>query len=108
MDATVKVMQPIGILDGIHGNQLRREVMDVIANGTKHILIDCAAVTFMDSSGLGALVMMMRAAKQVNGKFAICAVNDQVKVLLELTSMHKVLTIVPDQATFLAELLVKP
>ena len=103
MDFNVKVMEPQGILDSIHSNRLRREVVNFIQAGVQHILIDCSAITFIDSSGLSALIMIMRATKQVNGKFAICGVNDQIKVLLDLTSMQKVLTIVPDQTVFMAE-----
>jgi anti-sigma B factor antagonist len=105
MSSNVKVMQPAGILDGIYGSQLRQEVETIIEAGTMHILVDCTDISFMDSSGLGMLVMMMRSTKKVNGRFAICSINDQVKILLELTSMDRVLTILPNQEAFFANLL---
>ena len=106
MNSDLKVIQSVGILDGIHGNKLRQEIVEIIQSGTKNILLDCSKITFMDSSGLSALVMMMKSAKQVNGKFAICSLNDQLKVLLDLTSMDKVLNIVPDRDSFISELMV--
>jgi anti-sigma B factor antagonist len=106
MNSDVKVVQPVGILDGIHGNRLRQEIADLVQAGIKHILIDCSQISFVDSSGLGALVMMMKAAKQAQGQFAICSVNDQVKILLDITSMDRVLTILPNQAAFFSQLLV--
>jgi anti-anti-sigma factor len=106
MNPNLKVIQSVGILDGIHGNKLRQEIVDLIKSGTKNILLDCSQITFMDSSGLSALVMMMKSAKQVNGKFAICSLNDQLKVLLDLTSMDKVLNIVSDRDSFISELMV--
>ena len=106
MNCEIKVIQPVGILDGIQGSQLRREVLDLIQAGTRNILIDCEKIKFVDSSGLGALVTIMRSAKQANGCFAICSINDQVKMLLELTSMDKVLKIVTDHNEFVTELLV--
>ena len=108
MNYETKIIQPVGILDGIQGNKLRREVLDLIQAGTQNILIDCEKTKFVDSSGLGSLVTIMRSVKQVNGRFAICSVNDQVKMLLELTSMNKVLTIVVDRDEFLTELLTTP
>jgi anti-anti-sigma factor len=102
INANVKVIQLTGILDGIRGSQLRREVGDLIQAGTTTILIDFANAHFMDSSGLGALVMIMKATKQAKGQFAICSINDQIRILLELTSMDKVLAIFPDQTTFLS------
>ena len=103
MSSQTKIVQPVGILDGIQGTQLRREVTGLIESGVRNILIDCTKIKFIDSSGLGALVTIMKSTKQVNGKFAICSINDQVKVLLELTNMNKVLTIVQNQDSFLAE-----
>ena len=108
MNYETKIIQPVGILDGIQGNKLRREVLDLIQAGAKNILIDCEKIKFVDSSGLGALVTIMRSAKQVNGRFAICSINDQIKMLLELTSMNKVLAIVADHDEFLVESLVTP
>ena len=104
MNYETKIIQPVGILDGIQGNKLRQEIQSLIQAGTKNILIDCEKIKFVDSSGLGVLVSIMRSVKQINGRFAICSVNDQVKMLLELTSMNKVLKIVTDQDEFLTEL----
>ena len=103
MHSQTKIVQPVGILDGIQGTQLRREVAGLIELGVRNILIDCTKINFIDSSGLGALVTMMKSTKQVNGKFAICSINDQIRILLELTSMNKVITIVQDQDSFLLE-----
>ena len=106
MHSKLKVIQSIGILDGIHGNKLRQETVDLIKSGTKNILLDCSKITFTDSSGLSAIVMMMKSAQQVNGKFALCSLNDQLKALLDLTSMDKVLNIVLDRDSFISELMV--
>ena len=106
MTSNFKVIHSIGILDGIHGNKLRQETVDLIQLGTKNILLDCSKIIFMDSSGLSALVMMMKSAKQVNGKFALCSLNDQLKVLIKLTSLDKVLNIVSDRDSFISELMV--
>jgi anti-sigma B factor antagonist len=46
----------------------------------------------MDSSGLGALIGCLKAARQAGGDLRIAAVQPQVKMVLELTSMDRVLT----------------
>ncbi|MFN5924751.1 MAG: STAS domain-containing protein, partial [Pseudanabaena sp.] len=50
---------------------------------------------FMDSSGLGALVSALKLIRNSNGEMVICAANDQVKMLFELTSMNKIFKIYP-------------
>ena len=60
MSPTVKILQPSGILDGIRGNELRREVNEIVNIGANIVLIDLKDVKFIDSSGLGALVSVMK------------------------------------------------
>lgn len=90
MSSDVKVVQPTGILDGIRGNQLRRDVNDIVADGAKTVLIDLKDVTFMDSSGLSALVSALKTVRTSGGKLYLCAINDQVKMVFDLTRMDRV------------------
>ena len=100
MSSEIKVFRPSGILDSLNGAELRRGVNDAIASGARTILINCQDVTFMDSSGLGALVMILKSIRAVKGKLALCSIIDQIQILLELTSMDKVFQIFPNQEAF--------
>jgi len=90
MSSDVKVVQPTGILDGIRGNQLRRDVNDIVAEGAKTVLIDLKDVTFMDSSGLSALVSALKTVRTSGGKLYLCSINDQVRMVFDLTRMDRV------------------
>jgi anti-anti-sigma factor len=46
------------------------------------VLIDFQDVTFMDSSGLGALVLALKTVRAAGGKLFICSVNEQIKCYL--------------------------
>ena len=96
----VKVIQPSGILDSINGNRLRREISDMVEDGAKAVLIDCREVEFMDSSGLGALVMSLKTVREAGSKLSICSINDQLRILLELTSMDDIFEIFASQEDF--------
>lgn len=96
----IKVIQPSGILDSINGNRLRREIGDVVEAGVKTVLIDCREVEFMDSSGLGALVMSLKTVREAGSKLSICSINDQLRILLELTSMDNIFEIFASQEEF--------
>lgn len=100
MNPEIKVIQPSGILDSINGNQLRREVMDAAESGAKTLLIDCQNVEFMDSSGLGALVMSLKTLREAGGKLFLCSINDQLNMLLELTGMDSVFEVFPNRDDF--------
>jgi anti-anti-sigma factor len=61
------------------------------------ILINLQEVTFMDSSGLAALVISLKTVRSAGGRFCICSINDQVRLLFELTSMTQVFEIFGSQ-----------
>ena len=93
MKPNVQVIRPNGILDGTQAHQFRSEVSEAVDKGSRVILVDLKDVTFMDSSGLAALVLALKTVRSVSGKFCVCSVNDQVKMLFELTSMNRVFEI---------------
>jgi anti-anti-sigma factor len=100
MSLNVTVLELAGILDGIRGNELRREVSEILANGTDILLLDLKGVKFIDSSGLGALVSAMQMVRNANGKLFVCSVSDQVRMLFELTKMDRIFKTFADQDEF--------
>ena len=92
MKDVLQVIEPSGILDGIKGNQLRREVSDLVEKGVAIVLLDLQNVSFMDSSGLGSILLACKTVRGAGRKFYICSINDQIRMLFELTKMERVLT----------------
>ncbi len=90
MSSVVKVIQPSGILDGASANQLRREINDVVENGVDIVLVDFQNITFMNSTGLGALVSTLRTVRSAGGELFICSLNEQVQMIFNLTKMDRV------------------
>jgi len=97
---TTEIIEFSGILDGTRTQELRDRINQAIEQGAKTILVDLTEVTFMDSSGLGALVTALREVRAIGGKLCICSVNEQVRILFELTSMDRVFEIFRDQSDF--------
>ncbi len=105
MNLSVTVLELSGILDGIRGNELRREVGDIVASGSEILLLDMKDVKFIDSSGLGALVSAMQMVRNANGKLFVCSISDQVRMLFELTKMDRIFQIFADQDEFNCQVL---
>ena len=78
-------------------NDLIKEVID---ERISIVLIDCHHVTFMDSSGLGTLILTFKALQELGIKMVICSINEQVRMLFELTGMDGKFTIFPSQEAF--------
>ncbi|NEO01695.1 MAG: STAS domain-containing protein [Moorea sp. SIO1F2] len=105
MSSAVKVVQPTGILDGTQAASFRQEVAELVESNADIILIDFKDVTFMDSSGLGALVLALKTIRAAGSKMYICSVNEQIKMLFELTSMDRVFEIFSTREDFESEVL---
>jgi anti-sigma B factor antagonist len=88
----VAVIIPKGKLNMVHAHQLREAVDAAISEGHKRIAVDLAGVDFLDSSGLGALVGSLKAARQADGDLRIASPNEQVALVLQLTNLNRVLT----------------
>ncbi len=100
MNDFVKIFQPSGILDGTKANDFQQEINACLEKDTKIILIDFQDVTFMDSSGLGSLVLLLKNIRAAEAEIFLCSLNDQIKILFELTSMDRIFTIFPTRADF--------
>lgn len=100
MQESIRVLEPKGILDGTGGNQIRQEVTDILEAGVETILIDLANISFMDSSGLGAIVATLQRVRTKGAKLYLCSLNDQLRIIMELTKMDQVFDILPDRSAF--------
>ncbi|MEM7714254.1 MAG: STAS domain-containing protein, partial [Cyanobacteria bacterium P01_A01_bin.68] len=93
MTEHIKVVQPNGVLDATRSQEFREEVIKTLESNPKMVLVDLKDITFMDSSGLGALVLAFKTLRASDTKLVLCSINEQVKILFELTGMDKVFEI---------------
>ncbi|MEH2420542.1 MAG: STAS domain-containing protein [Nostoc sp.] len=106
MKVSLTVLQLSGILDRTRGNELRREISGLLANGTNIFLLDMKEIKLIDSTGLGALVSVMQMVHNTNGKLFLCSISDQVRMLFEMTKVDRIFKIFTDQEEFNRKVLV--
>lgn len=96
----VAIIKPqVKRLDASVALAFKQEVQKLVESGEKSLVLDLESVQFMDSSGLGAMVSILKALG-TSGKLAVCNVTGAVLSLFKLTRMDKVFTIAgaPDEA----------
>ncbi len=81
-----------GRLDGTAPALLRKE-LPLQLQKTPCLVLDCTALEYMDSGGLGALLACLRIAVGNKGDIRLAAINAKVKMLMELTRADKVFQI---------------
>ncbi|KPQ35882.1 MAG: anti-sigma B factor antagonist [Phormidesmis priestleyi Ana] len=99
-NTTVQVLTPSGILDGTQAEEIRSQVDHALSAGATTLLMDLKDTTFVDSSGLGTLVSVLKKLRAQGGDMFVCSINPQVKMLFELTSMDQVFQIFKDREAF--------
>ncbi|MGV8969446.1 MAG: STAS domain-containing protein [Microbacteriaceae bacterium] len=85
------IVRPNGRLNMVTAGKMKEIVTEAIEAGTTRFIIDLSEVDFMDSSGLGALVSSLKSARQAGGDLRIASATDQVKMVLTLTNLDRVL-----------------
>lgn len=70
---------------------LRKELHALVEAGNSRIVVDLSGTEFIDSSGLGALISGLKAARQAGGDLRIAAPTRQVSTVLDLTNLNRVL-----------------
>jgi anti-anti-sigma factor len=89
-DSGVTVLAPSGRLDVVGAPALKEAVIEAMKNGQPRLVIDMEGVTFVDSSGLGSVVSALKQVRTSKGDLRLAAPNQQVRVVLELTTLDRV------------------
>jgi anti-anti-sigma factor len=89
-DSGVTVLAPSGRLDVVGAPALKEAVSEAMKNGLPRLVIDMEGVTFVDSSGLGSVVSALKQVRTSKGDLRLAAPNQQVRVVLELTTLDRV------------------
>jgi anti-sigma B factor antagonist len=96
-------VQGVRELNFANAGAFRDQVRSAMSEAMRNIEIDLSEATFMDSSGLGALITLHRAAFSRNGLVRLLNPGAQVRQILELTRMRRIFEIVEAEDAARAE-----
>ncbi len=97
------VLSLIGEVDVSNVSQAREEALKLLEGGCNKMVVDIAGVTYMDSSGLGMLVGLLKRLKESDGKLAIAGAVERVRRLFEITGLQQIFALREDVAAALKE-----
>ena len=81
---------------------LRDAVHDVLAKGSKHILLNLGNISYIDSSGIGELVSGFTSVRNAGGELKLHNLTKKVHDLLQITKLYTVFDIKDDEASAVA------
>ena len=98
------VMTPNGRLDAASAQTFHERLLHCIDAGETSLLLDLVHLDYISSSGLRSLLTAAKRLQACDGKFAVCALTDNVRAVFQVSGFDTIIEIHPDRATALQRL----
>ena len=102
VDGVAVVAMEGRIVLGEESTALREKVKSLLASGQKKIVLNMNNVTYIDSSGLGALVASHTSAKSQGATLKLCHLGSKFQEILLVTKLVTVFEVYPTEAEAIA------
>jgi anti-sigma B factor antagonist len=79
-----------GTLDALTAPELRPVLDQLISEGRKSVTVDLSHLRLIDSSGVGALVSLLKRVRGYGGEVRVAGVRDQPLAIFKLLQLHRV------------------
>jgi len=84
-----------GEIDLYTAPEFKQQLLEVIGEGARHVIVDLTSTTFIDSTTLGVLVGGLRRLRSADGDLTIVCSDRNITKIFEITGLDKVFTIYP-------------
>jgi anti-anti-sigma factor len=92
-EGNVMILTLSGRLDLSSGNRLKEEVKSILSEGRTSIHLNLKEVEFVNSSGLGALVSIMKEIRIHRGRLTLSDMADYVREIFDITQLSHIFEI---------------
>ncbi|NJK99052.1 MAG: STAS domain-containing protein [Spirulinaceae cyanobacterium RM2_2_10] len=89
-----QIVRLTGLLDAFSEPTFRRVLGNCIDNGPSNLILSLTQIDFVDSSGLGALVQLVKKAQGAGGKLQVVT-NARVTQTVKLVRLEQFLSLQP-------------
>lgn len=90
-------------LTAVNATDFKDQSVKLIEAGQARLIVDLSAITFIDSSGLGALVGVLKRLGN-RGEIVVCGMSSGLKQMFSISRMDRVFAAYPDRAAAAAAL----
>jgi anti-sigma B factor antagonist len=91
--AGVWVIALTGEVDLYTAPEFKQQLLDAIAQGARHVIVDLSDTTFIDSTTLGVLVGGIKRLRPEGGHLSIVCSDRNITKIFEITGLNRVFPI---------------
>jgi anti-sigma B factor antagonist len=89
------VISLAGEVDLYTAPEFKQQLLEVINQGARHVVVDFSDTTFIDSTTLGVLVGGVKRLRTNDGQLSLVCSDRNIKKIFEITGLDRVFTIYP-------------
>lgn len=90
------VLRVTGDVDLFTAPQMREALQQMVAQGQRRLVIDLSGVGFLDSTGLGVMVGVLKRVREVGGDLVLVGPQRPVRRVLAVTGLDKIFAVYTD------------
>ena len=98
------VISLAGEVDLYTAPEFKQQLLDVISQGGKNVVVDFTNTTFIDSTTLGVLVGGVKRLRTNDGQLSLVCSDRNITKIFEITGLDRVFTIYPTRAEALEQI----
>lgn len=82
-----------GEIDAYTAPELKNKFMNITEEPNPDITVDFTNVSYMDSTGLGVFIALLKSIKRTDGSLKFVGVSDRLKRLFDITGLTDILNL---------------
>ena len=93
MEQEHAILEVNGEVDVFTAPKLREQLIDLVEQGQRNLVVSLEGVEFLDSTGLGVLVAGLKRVKVHDGSLAVVCTKEKILKIFRITGLTKVFPI---------------
>lgn len=100
----VEIVHMKGRLDALSAPIAEKKLSDVLEKGSHRLLIDCAGINYLSSSGMRALLAIRKKVENLSGQLVLCNITPNVQDIFKMSGFESMFDFALTEADAFAKL----
>ena len=92
-DRPAVVVSVKGRMDAVTSPGFQQDLEDLVNQGQRRVIVDCAELEYISSAGLRSLLILSKALREAEGRLVLFGLNDMVKEVFDISGFSSVIPI---------------